>query len=474
MDEIKLLREYATRHSETAFETLVSRHIDFVYSTALRQVRNPHLAEEVTQAVFVILAQKAGRISDKVNLAGWLFKTTRFVVLAEIRASVKRQREQEAFMDSEIQQSAPNLLWERMSPMLDEALAQLGELDRCALLLRFFENKSLAEVGNSLGTGEDTARKRVTRALEKVRKFFVKRGVASTTAAIAGLISVNSVQAAPVALTKTISIAAMGKGAAVGTSILGLVTDASQLMAWAKLKIAFAVGLASILASVSTIVTVEKIASAREGSIWTEENLYQLPPLLIVRPSSEKLEKSYRRNGERFKGVKEPVTILLEAAYDFSPSRMIFSEKIPADNFDFISTVPHGQAALQSEIQKQLKLVGQPATQTLDCLLLRVKSRNAPGIQPANGLNYVRTKLAKGEVELTSCSFADLSRILESILGRPVLDRTQFDGPFNISFQWNPRDQSLDSINSALLNQLGLELEPSRETMKVLVLTKAK
>src|SRR5664280_2198973 len=127
MDDLTLLREYAARNSEAAFEELVSRRAGFVYSAALRQVRDPHLAQEITQAVFIILAQKAGRISDKTNLTGWLFKTTRYAALAQTRDLVKRQRrELEVFMQSEIQQTAPDPLWEQMSPLLDEALATLG------------------------------------------------------------------------------------------------------------------------------------------------------------------------------------------------------------------------------------------------------------------------------------------------------------------------------------------------------------
>jgi RNA polymerase sigma factor (sigma-70 family) len=212
MDDMALLREYATRNSEAAFEELVSRRAGFVYSAALRQVRDPHLAQEITQAVFIILAQKAGRISDKTNLTGWLFKTTRYAALAQMRAAAKRQRrEQEAQMQSELQSTAPDPLWEQMSPLLDEALTTLGEKDRQAVLLRFFENKSLAEVGNNLGAGEDTARKRVSRALEKLRKFFSKRGVVSTTTIIAGVIAANSVQAAPAALATSITAVGVAK-----------------------------------------------------------------------------------------------------------------------------------------------------------------------------------------------------------------------------------------------------------------------
>ena len=112
MDDMALLREYATSNSEAAFETLVSRRVNFVYSAALRQVRDPHLAKEITQAVFIILAQKAGRISDKTILAGWLFRTTRFAALAQMRAAAKRQqREQEAQMQSPLQPAAPDGFW---------------------------------------------------------------------------------------------------------------------------------------------------------------------------------------------------------------------------------------------------------------------------------------------------------------------------------------------------------------------------
>ena len=254
MDDMALLREYAAGNSETAFEALVSRRVGFVYSMALRQVRDPYLAEEVTQAVFIILAQKAGRISGQTILAGWLFRTTRFAALAQMRADAKRRRrEQEATMQSEIQPTtAPDAFWEQMSPLLDEALATLGETDRQAVLLRFFENKSLAEVGHSLGTGEDTARKRVSRALEKLHRYFSKQGVSSTTDVLAGAISANSVQAVPVALAKSVATVAMAKGAAASSSTLTLIQGALKIMAWTKAKTVIVVGTGVMLAAGTT------------------------------------------------------------------------------------------------------------------------------------------------------------------------------------------------------------------------------
>jgi RNA polymerase sigma factor (sigma-70 family) len=250
-DDIALLRKYAVEGSEAAFQTLVSRHIGLVYSAALRQVRDAAMAEEVTQAVFIILAQKARRISHKTILVGWLFKTTRFAALAQTRAAVKQSLrtaviEKELQMRSESQPTADEETWQKISPLLDEALASLGETDRQAVLLRFFENKSLGDVGSKLGTNEDTARKRVSRALDKLRSYFAKHGVDSSTALIAGGLSVHSVQAAPAHLAMTIAATAI-KGSAVTASTLTLVKGTLNIMAWLKAKTAIVIGASTLL-----------------------------------------------------------------------------------------------------------------------------------------------------------------------------------------------------------------------------------
>jgi RNA polymerase sigma factor (sigma-70 family) len=236
-DDLALLREYARDHSEAAFAQVVSRHLGFVYSTARRQVRDDHAAEEVTQAVFVLLAQKAAGLSEKTILTGWLFRATRFIVLAQRRAEAKRWRlAQELQMQTDPIPDTLDPLWEQLSPLLDEALAALGERDRQAVLLRYFQNKSLPEVGAALGLAEPAARKRTSRALEKLHRFFSRRGISSTTAIIAGAISTHSVQPPPAALAEIVAAAAAAKGAAASSSTLTLITGALKLMAWSKTK----------------------------------------------------------------------------------------------------------------------------------------------------------------------------------------------------------------------------------------------
>jgi RNA polymerase sigma factor (sigma-70 family) len=246
-DDLNLLREFARNNSEEAFAALITRHVNLVYSVALRQVRDAHLAEEITQAVFIILARKANSLGDKTILPGWLCRTARYASANALTIQRRRQRrEQEAHMQSILNEAEPVETWNQIAPLLDGAMEQLGQKDHDALVLRFFENKTFAEVGATLGASEDAAKMRVNRALEKLRKFFTKRGVSSTTAIIAGTISTNSVQAAPVGLAMAIS-ATVAKGAVVALSILTLVKGTMKTMTWLKLKFVIGVGTAALL-----------------------------------------------------------------------------------------------------------------------------------------------------------------------------------------------------------------------------------
>lgn len=235
--DTELLEQFARNKSEAAFAELVERYIGLVYSTAFRITGNPQQSEDITQAVFIILARKANSLGAKTVLPGWLHHTARLTAANLQRSELRRiRREQEAFMQSAINESAPDPLWRGLSPLLDDAVESLGASDRDAIVLRFFQNRSMAEVGVTLGASEDAARMRVNRALEKLRKFFNKRGVVSTTTVIAGAISNHSLQVVPMGLAKTISYVALAKGAAATTSSLTLASGALKFMAWTKAK----------------------------------------------------------------------------------------------------------------------------------------------------------------------------------------------------------------------------------------------
>jgi RNA polymerase sigma factor (sigma-70 family) len=246
-DDLTLLQAYARQNSEAAFAALVTRHVNLVYSVARRSVRDPHLAEEITQAVFIILARKAESLGPQTILPGWLCRTARYAGANALTIQRRRQhREQEAHMQSILNEPEPDA-WPQIAPLLDQAMEQLGKKEHDALVLRFFEGKNFKEVGAALGASEDTARMRVNRALEKLRKFFTKRGVVSTTAIIAGAISANSVQAAPVALAKSVTAVAIVKGAAAGISTLALVKGTMKMMTWIKIKTSIILGAATLV-----------------------------------------------------------------------------------------------------------------------------------------------------------------------------------------------------------------------------------
>ena len=234
-----LLEQFVHDHSEAAFAALVERHIGLVHSVALRHTANPQHAEDITQAVFIILARKAAALSRKIILPGWLHHTARLTAANFQRAEMRRiRRDQEVFMQSTLQEPAPDPLWTELSPLLDEAMARLRASDRDVLVLRYFQNKSLAEVGAAMGLAERAAQKRILRAIEKLRTYFAKRGVTNTADEIAKSISANSVQAVSPVLVKAVTATAFAKGVAASTSILTLTKGALKIMAWTKAKMA--------------------------------------------------------------------------------------------------------------------------------------------------------------------------------------------------------------------------------------------
>lgn len=235
----QLLRDYAKHGSELAFTKLVRRHVDLVYSAAFRMLRDAHLAEDVTQSAFVALAQSAVQLSDRLVLSGWLHRTAQNIASKSVRSDVRRRvREQEVVAMNELLSTQPDAAWEHIEPYLDEALGELSEPDRDALFLRYFERKSAREMAHAFGTTEDAAQKRVSRAVERLREFFAKRGVTASASGLVVVITANAVQAAPVGLAATISTAAALGGTAITPTATAIAAKAIAMTTLQKALIA--------------------------------------------------------------------------------------------------------------------------------------------------------------------------------------------------------------------------------------------
>lgn len=263
--DAQLLREFAATGSEAAFTELVGRHGPVVYAAALRQTGNPHLAEEVTQAVFLLLARKAASLSGEAILIGWLMKATRFAARDLLRSERRRlERETTAYhMNESHPSSIPDAdggrLWDRIAPVLDGCLARLREADRNAILLRFFQNRSIADVGSSLGIAEEAARKRVTRALERLREELRREGAVASLAVLPELLSRQAVPTGPVALVGTTvsSVFGTGGGTPIRAAVLSKVL--ARDLVWSGLRIWFA--------------TAATAAVLVGGALWVRESL---------------------------------------------------------------------------------------------------------------------------------------------------------------------------------------------------------
>jgi RNA polymerase sigma factor (sigma-70 family) len=243
----ELLERFARTNSEDAFAELVKRHVNLVYSTALRQMNgDEHLARDVAQTVFTDLARKANSLYRRESLAGWLYTSAYFAAAKIIRTENRRRDREERFMCEPANESVPDAEWEKIRPALDEAMHELKDTDREVLLLRYFENQQFAEVGVKLGINEDSARKRAERALEKLRAIFTERGL-TTAGVFASVISANAVQPAPASVAAALTTTSI---AAAGTGTFTLL----KIMTTAKIKLGIS---AILLASAATALLIQ-------------------------------------------------------------------------------------------------------------------------------------------------------------------------------------------------------------------------
>jgi RNA polymerase sigma factor (sigma-70 family) len=293
MNDAELLREYARDGLEAAFRVLVERHVALVYSAALRQVGERALAEDITQVVFVILARKAARLPERVVLTGWLYRTTRHTATRALRGEQRRRRREREAVEMQATNDA-EAIWGEMAPWLDTAMAQLSETERSAVLLRYFQNRSLRDVGQALGLSEDTAQKRVARAIEKLRRLLYRRRVAVSSVALTGLLSTHAAQLVPPYLGTAVATAALSK-AALPATVGSLLYHALKQPFWPKAAMGASAAFGVLALAVGLVYLWPK-AQREAGSFTLDSRIVthtrpvakvQIPPIQPPSPATD-------------------------------------------------------------------------------------------------------------------------------------------------------------------------------------------
>ena len=259
-NDAELVGAYARTRSDAAFAAIVQRHVNAVYAAAWRQVRDAALAEDITQAVFIVLAKRAHRIHDPRLLAGWLLKVTRYCAADARKLAARREFHEQRAAAMKPMMSEGNAMEPDIGEHLDAHLAALGAVDRAAIVLRCLEERPLAEVARELQMSEEAAKKRVARALEKLRKLFDRKGVTLSAIVLAGALAKQGI-AAPPTLAATICAAAAAKTAGSATAVI-LSKGALKMMAWTTAKIATATAAGLIVVAGTTAAVVGVAATA--------------------------------------------------------------------------------------------------------------------------------------------------------------------------------------------------------------------
>ena len=260
IDDHQLLEQFVCEQSESAFGELVRRHIDLVYAVALRLVNGDvHLAQDVTQSVLIDLARKAGSLPSGAVLPGWLHRHACFTASNAIRKERRLKTREQTAMELQALDDSSEPPWTQIAPLVDDGLNQLNNDDRHALVLRFLKQQDFRSVGAALGVNEDTAQKRVSRALDKLRGLLAGRGVVLSATALGSMLAAQTIKAAPAGLANGIISASLAASAKSGAGFAVL-----KFMASTKLQTSAAIAI--IIASVATPVVLQQKAAAALGA----------------------------------------------------------------------------------------------------------------------------------------------------------------------------------------------------------------
>jgi RNA polymerase sigma factor (sigma-70 family) len=313
-NDSELIGEFNARRSEEAFAALVQRHVNLVFATALRQVGERGIAEEVTQNVFVALAQSSGKLGRHPTIAGWLYQTTLNKSRERLRSELRRHRREQVAVSLESAKAEGDSVWGPVVPLLDDALLELGERDRVAVILHFMEGQTFREVGSVLGVGEDAARKRVRNCLDQLTDFFRRRGFAIPAAAAGAPLFTLSSPAAPAGLAVSAATAGFTAAKAAGSSGLisyTLMATTQKVLIGASVVVAAGVGIyethkASALRSQVRTLQQQQEAVAEENRQLSTARDEERRQLVALRDENERLN----RNSSELASLRSEVALL--------------------------------------------------------------------------------------------------------------------------------------------------------------------
>jgi uncharacterized protein (TIGR03435 family) len=471
-----LIAEFNAKRSDEAFAALVQQHVNLVFATALRQVGDRGAAEEITQSVFVALAQSSGKLGSHPTIAGWLHKSTVNKSREWLRSELRRRHRERIAVNLQVVEAEGDSVWSALTPLLDEALLELPESDRLAVIMRFMEGRTFHELGSALGIGEDAARKRINRCLDRLTSFFRRRGFAVASASLIPLSS----QAAPVGLAASVTTAGVAAThSRASTPLLTLIKGTLKFSAWTKAQTAIVVGVGVLLAAGTTVII---HLHAKNRVVWAlnYEALENEPPVVLIRPWLKVPGQAagwYKLSNGKVIALHQPVAVMLGHAFGIQATRIIRLGPVPEGYYDYLVSLPMDQKlALQKAVRERFGLVGRLETREVDVLHLTRVRAAAHGLrvaQKAQGSFRDDT----GKWEFRGVQVGALAQKLEESLGTPVIDGTGLTNVFDIDFTSAGRPFSLFSLaalRQAAQDQLGLELVPTREPITMLVVERAK
>jgi RNA polymerase sigma factor (sigma-70 family) len=406
-DSQQMLADYVKDGSESAFRGLVARYINSVHSTAVRLVNgDTHLAEDITQTVFVDLARKAHTLPPEVMVGGWLHRDVCFVAGKTMRGERRRRfRERQAVaMNIQVDPTAANLAL--VAPILDEAINQLEPDDRTAILLRFFDQLDFRAVGQRMASNEDAARMRVNRALDKLQVLLKNRGVTFPAAALGTALGVGFVSAAPVGLAATTAGTALASLAADGVSVFLL-----KFMTKGNLKFAIVGAVAVAALTVPLVIQHHSLAKLRVENQALQKQATQ--------------RASLWEENQRLSNPVVQATIRLASA----------EEQV------------HELARLRDEVGR-----------------LRQQSNDlARALAATRQINSGLRVTAYGKRIFPNTTMAAFAKFIGGVLQAPVADQTGLTGTYYIAMtppNAGGSNGKLERVSGILLNELGLQLMP--------------